>query len=167
MVVSAKHEALNERLVAFLPELDSRYGRTPLQYRRWYAPGDTLDNGEPVFVPADTDQGLKQDYVYCVSRKRFGEKIPAGYYHLLTPMAHEQLFLRLRRTKPHKGDRRNFQEIRRLVEYRCYASIPDDVQAAREAVLHAQTGRDVAGRFGNSLYLPLLTSVFLLGGGSS
>ena len=77
------HDSLNAAMVLMIPELDSDYALTPMQYRKWKKPEDTLDNGNFCFIASMENQGMKKDYIYAPQVPETKDEY-VGYYHLLT-----------------------------------------------------------------------------------
>lgn len=166
---SQAHVEINKKLVRWVPELDSDYGLTPLQFDRWRQPEEKLDSGEPCFLPAERDEGIKKDYIYVAKRRGMKDE-HVGYYHLRTQEAHVLAYQRLLSEHRPSVWRRcqcradpDYAEVKRLLYNRSVSPEPDDVVAARFALLGAQTGRDVAGRFGHASLFATLAAVLLLG----
>jgi hypothetical protein len=165
------HDSLNEKMISMIPEMDSEYALTPLQYRAWKKPEDTLDHGEPCFIASMKDEGIKKDYIYSGKFRGMKDK-DVGYYHLLTQEGQFIAYRRLVIQGPSFWSRccscgkrhTDFYQVRRLLYNRTICDEPDDLVAARMRLVGAQSGADAGSRFGNSTYLPLLTSLFLIGG---
>mmetsp|Transcript_8773 Transcript_8773/g.16740 ORF Transcript_8773/g.16740 Transcript_8773/m.16740 type:complete len:179 (-) Transcript_8773:29-565(-) len=166
------HDSLNAAMVRMIPELDSTYGLTPMQYRAWKKPEDTLDNGDPCFIASMDDQGMKKDYIYA-PKTRVMKDEDVGYYHLLTQEGQFIAYRRLIAQGPSFwirccsccccGQRNtDFFEVRRILYNRTICKEPNDIVAARMRLVGAQSGGDMASRFGDASLLPTLTSVFLM-----
>ena len=164
------HEDMNEKMISLVPELDSEYALSPLQFDRWRTPEEKVDSGDPCFLPSPTDQGLKKDYIYAPQRKGTKDE-HVGYYHFRTQEAHILAYQRLIAEGPScccwtpccaSGDP-VYKQVQRLLYNRTVSPDPDDILAARAALLGSQTRGDAAGRFGKAAYLPTLVTVLLVG----
>ena len=125
--------ATNETLIKFLPELASLYGKYPLRYHRWLSPGERGPNGEPCFITASQDMGVKHPYVWGNQ----GSK-GAGYYHLLTKAAYTILYNKLKDNPPEgyivccscsqkaRLDREEWEFVKRIIYHRHASTVPDD-----------------------------------------
>mmetsp|Transcript_25213 Transcript_25213/g.41881 ORF Transcript_25213/g.41881 Transcript_25213/m.41881 type:complete len:153 (+) Transcript_25213:245-703(+) len=84
----------NAAFAAFCPELKSKYAVYPFpaQYRAlWLKPSTTEKfQGKPIVMLSSQDRGLQEDYNYC----KVGP-LGKGYYHILTKVAHVNLYNRL------------------------------------------------------------------------
>jgi hypothetical protein len=105
----------------------------------WVNPnGGTTSKGEPCFIAGQgKDQPMKEHYVFGAG------SMGSGYYHLLTRDSYHILYVRLRSTTPfsccscfNKEAQKAFNDhddITRLCYNRSVATIPDDLQAAKDA----------------------------------
>jgi hypothetical protein len=72
---------MNEQMVAWVPELASRWAATPMAANnRWLKPSEQTDRGQACYIPAEEEQERRQDYIWMPRHK----DLPAGYYHLAT-----------------------------------------------------------------------------------
>lgn len=172
---SQYHADMNRAMVELVPELDSQWATAPMAYSRWRRPDETLDNGDPCFIPyepADRKQEVprKQDYIYMKKRK----DLEAGYYHLRTQEAYVEVFYRLRKNAPplcsccrrkdHPNiSRKEYRKVKELIYNRVLAEEPNDVWAAQMRMVHITSIGGQAKAFGKSMYLPALTSSILIG----
>jgi hypothetical protein len=137
MVVQSA-ETINKAFDLTAPELKSQYARYPMKYARWLGFNEKYD-GKPTFIAADTDQGFKQDYVYCKHAPN-----GKGYYHLLTKVSHVNLFSRILSEGAGAGclcnkdfAKHDSWDTTRLVVYaRTRCSRPDDDDAKEQGVDH-------------------------------
>lgn len=145
--ISASRAAeVNEQMKRVAPELDSSYATYPLSIQSgqklWVDPAKgKTSKGEPVFIKGDgrptaTTQ-VKPDYVYGAGPLGF------GWYHLLTRDSYNALYRRLQSTQPSmccafsKAARRqvsDHEEVTKICYNRSVASVPDDLQAAKDAM---------------------------------
>lgn len=72
---------MQQKIVRYVPELDSKHAAFPMEHENWLAPNGKAPDGAPGFVEGPNN-GRKQDYVYAR-----GLNGP-GYYHVLTKYAH-------------------------------------------------------------------------------
>jgi len=162
---SEVHETLNLKMALMIPELDSDYALTPLQFQFWKKPEDKMDNGDPCFIASAQDNGMKKNYIYAPKARGMKDE-DVGYYHLLTQEAQIIAYRRLVKEGPsfwarccRKKEHEDFFKVKRLLYNRTISKDPDDILAARARLLGAQTGTDAASRFGKAAYLPTLTTV--------
>jgi hypothetical protein len=95
---------MNSRMADLVPELDSKFARTPMYRSRRYSPSDDYEEDVPCFISANEQEGkLKQDYIWMPKRK---EDLQAGYYHVSTQEAFVQAYDLFRRRIPRRGLRR-------------------------------------------------------------
>jgi len=135
--LEASDVTTNEMLVKFLPELASSYGKYPLRYNRWLSPGERGPNGEPCFISAPHNMGIKEPYVW-------GHREPkgTGYYHLLTKAAYEVLYSRIKDDPPVDGflccftcskearnEREEWEYVKQIIYHRHLALVPNDSAA--------------------------------------
>ncbi len=140
--------------MAYLPlpifqELKSPYARYPLSAQSgrtmWVNPnGGKTSKGEPCFIAGQgkVQPIIKEHYVYGAGTLGW------GYYHLLTRDSYNILYVRLSNTTPYmccscfnKEATRAIDEhdhITRICYNRSVASIPDDIQAAKDAEAKAR-----------------------------
>lgn len=137
-MTSAELQSFNADMIRIAPELDSVYGRYPIRFKNWLDPSSSTDKGEPCFI-ASPDIGVKQNYVY--GRGPLGN----GYYHLLTKPAYVNLYGRLQSSAPSPGcccfggnDYQTYQGVKDVMYNRYVGSIPDDVQAKKDALSKAK-----------------------------
>jgi hypothetical protein len=158
---------VNEQMVAWIPELASKWAATPMANNRWLKPSEKTDRGHACYIAAEVEQGRRQDYIWMPRRK----DLPAGYYHLATQESYIQInYLVRKRGKPGifrkaktKEERKLYRQIKDLLHNRLTTDEPDDVHAQQLKVLRVQSGGATAAAFGKAAYLPTFTSVFLLG----
>ena len=135
-------EATNAKLVKFVPELSSDYAKYPMTRDRWLSAKEKGPKGEPCFI-AGPSVGPKPDYVY--GRGTFGE----GYYHLLTKQSYCIVYARHLNEYPggccpcfsSKAVRKELDEyddVRLILHARSVATIPNDGQAAQDALAGAK-----------------------------
>ena len=92
-------ERINEKMIEYVPELDSEYARTPHLEDEWLQPQDVLGNGSPCFVvhPGDSSQveemPFRQDYIWVPGD--VNKELLAGYYHLSTREAYCEALRRI------------------------------------------------------------------------
>lgn len=158
------HKKMNEKMGQLLPELENnQLILTPMARNKWFKPTDTLDTGEPCFIPAASDikTGVS-DYVWMPKRK----ELPAGYYHLRTQEAYIQLYTLIRQRKVplyqrvfqrRKEDFKLHRKVEKLFYLRLNAEVPNDIQAARMHLLNIQADSGKNAAFGKAAYLPVLT----------
>lgn len=138
-------DEMNAKLVKFLPELASSYGKYPLQYNRWLSPGERGPNGEPCFIRVPKDGGVKNNYVW--GKGPNGQ----GYYHLLTKAAYDNLYVNIINMPPSscccvcsaaaRKEMDEWEDVKKLIYSRSVSPSPDD-GVARQAVTAA--AKDVA-----------------------
>jgi hypothetical protein len=157
---------MNEQMVAWVPELASRWAATPMANNRWLKPSEHTDHGQACYIAAEEEQGRRQDYIWMLRRK----DLPAGYYHLATQEAYIQINdLVRKRGKPgifrkvDKEERKLYRPIKDLLHNRLTTDEPDDVHAQQLKILRLKSAGGTAAAFGKAAYLPTLTSVLLLG----
>lgn len=125
----------------FCPELNASYVQYPMRRDRWLNFGETFQ-GEPTYIAAAQDEGLKKGYVYC---KR-APKGP-GYYHVLCKTSYVNLYTRLmahgpprsglfRRKKVDPREVKAFDMARRVIYGRSRCSRPDDIDAIEQQLDH-------------------------------
>ena len=136
-------EEMNTKMVALCPELGSEYAKYPLKGKQWLSPKAKVSGDEYAFIASETDNGPKPDYVYGTGS--FGR----GYYHILTRQAYKVLYGRLTRERPpltcclcsSAAARQNsidWEHVKTLCFNRSVATIPDDDQARKDAIVAAQ-----------------------------
>mmetsp|Transcript_8403 Transcript_8403/g.17434 ORF Transcript_8403/g.17434 Transcript_8403/m.17434 type:complete len:181 (-) Transcript_8403:74-616(-) len=95
----AQQERINEKMIEYVPELDSKYALTPRHDDEWRSPRDVLGNGNPCFVmyfgtESELEETpIKQDYIWIPDDVH--EELLAGYYHLSTREAYREVFRRI------------------------------------------------------------------------
>lgn len=175
-----KEETFNDRvnraMTASLPELDSAFSLCPMAYDKWREPHETVDNGDPCFIPCTTDMGRKQDYIY-VPRPRDKSHPKPGYYHFQTQEAHVEAYhrwvalptprrpgltLSKSQKKEMRQERKTYFEVKRVLLNRTWCPEPDDLQAARLALVNTQSAGSTKKAAAHSTLLPALTSSLLL-----
>lgn len=154
---------INQAMKQYLPETDGcRYADFPLHRARWLRPDErTPDDATSCFIatgPELPDQGVRRGYVW-------GGRGPAGagYYHLTTHVAHQLLYRRITRRRVETGTpepgfcscclgddvdprqkmpkgvkRDDIDDLRLLYHARSVATVPDDIQAGKDALAQAQ-----------------------------
>lgn len=137
---SYKPEEVNAAFDLIEPEiLSSPYARYPMQFERWLGFDEKFE-GNPSFIPSNTDEGFRKNYVYC----KYGP-VGKGYYHLLTKVSWNNLYSKLMNEGPGtgcgcSGDSRGrvdaHDTTRRIVYNRSRSNIPDDYKAAEQAINH-------------------------------
>jgi hypothetical protein len=137
-MTASNHEAMNIKMVKFVPELASQYATYPMTRTRWLTTDELTPEGKPCFVKSNGIRELKVDYVF--GRGRFGE----GYCSLLTKTAYVILYARMTQETPgglccncSKQARKEYDEfddVRRIVYNRSMATIPNDTTAAHDAI---------------------------------
>lgn len=65
-------------------------------------------------------------------------------------------------TKSNNVTRSEYAEVKRLIHNRVIAKEPDDVQAARMALLKASTDGGKAAAFGQAAYLPTIMTLLAI-----
>jgi len=129
---------VNKQLAMICPELASEYAQYPLARDRWLKFEETID-GQLVFIAADNDEGVKDNYVYC----KVGMK-GKGYYHLLTKVSYVNLYSRVGNSPPGGccgGDREEmaaWETTKMYVYNRSRAPRPDDTAGAKASVDHME-----------------------------
>ena len=116
----------------------------------WVKPdGGRTDKGEPCFIAGQgKNQPMKEDYVYGAGSLGY------GYYHFLTRDSHKILYRRLQSetmfaccscfNKEATKAIDEKDEISRLCYNRSVATIPDDIQAAKDAEANARAAAEAA-----------------------
>ncbi|KAL7490732.1 hypothetical protein ACHAWT_000269 [Skeletonema menzelii] len=146
MVVSQTcADEINAKMARIAPVLKSPYAQYPLSAQSgrsmWVNPdGGRTAKGEPCFIAGQgKDQPImKEHYVYGAGSLGF------GYYHLLTRDSYKILYIRLQSSTPYvccscfnKEATRaldEHDEITRICYNRSVATIPDDIQAVKDAL---------------------------------
>jgi hypothetical protein len=131
------NEEINQCLIKLLPELDSKYAKYPMTFKKWKQLGDKGPNGEPMYLKNhNQNSGIKKNYV-------FG-KGPGGpaYYHLLTKNAYINLYTRISSMCPatcgcacNKEARDAMDEwdcVKRVIQARYQSRVPDDKGATQQ-----------------------------------
>ena len=141
-ISQARADEVNEKMGRVAPELASPFAKYPLSAKSgrnmWVNPnGGTTSKGEPCFIQGQgKTQPMKQHYVYGAGSMGF------GWYHLLTRDSYRALYNRLHSTAPvpccafSKEARKalhDHDDITRICYNRSVASIPDDLQGAKDA----------------------------------
>jgi hypothetical protein len=134
--MTQSREAINAKLEKIVPEIAaSIYGKYPMQGSRWLSLTELSPEGKPTYLKQSND-GAKTDYTYG----------NGAYYHLLTKSAHKLIYNRTLNAAPsslcpcflsvearqHLND---YDEVLQILFFRTSASIPDDAQAARDAMM--------------------------------
>ena len=164
---------LNELMTRLVSELDSDYAAFPMKQTRWCSPKETLDNGSPLFIAAESEDNVKQDYIWMQERKGL-RTLQAGYYHLRTHEAYIEVYSRLKKvpTGPlgtllqSKRDRQAYTKLMEVIENRLMCDIPNDTEAARMRGVSA-TAPKSRGAYSRrspkkkTNYMPTVTAVSL------
>ena len=139
-----KVDKINAVMANVAPELASPFAKYPLSAQSgrslWVNPtGGKTSNGEPCYIKGSESQirQIKEHYVYGSG------SLGIGYYHLLTRDSYSALYARLHNSLPVACCCFSSKEVRkeaddhdtvmRICYNRSVASIPDDLQAARDA----------------------------------
>jgi len=165
---------MNRIMIELIPELDSEWATAPMAFGRWRRPDETIDNGDPCYIASAKDTGFRQNYIYMKRRK----DLPAGYYHLRTQEAYVEVYWRLchckkappmfpfMRRRKHSSSivctRNEFKQVKTIIYNRVVCKEPNDIWAARMALLSTASAGGQAAGFGKALYLPTLTTTILL-----
>jgi ferredoxin len=152
-------EEINKQMAHYLPELASKYATYPLHRDRWLQPQEKGDKGEPCYIKAAVDEGLKMDYVFGAGPYGF------GYYSLLTKASYQNLWSKINTLAPTdclgcfacgKAARKAYDEwddVKRIVHNRQAATIPDDVKGAQDALIDAQNTAEAHEMYNNNIGL--------------
>lgn len=142
-IITKPAKELNASMIKFLPELDSDYARYPMNYDRWYQPGETAPNGKPCFVKGSDPSVVKKDYTYCKNGP-----LGPGYYSLLTKVAYVNLYSKHDSNQPgmcgcacNAQDRKAIDEhddVKRLLYGRQMSPKPSDKAAETRAMQESQ-----------------------------
>jgi len=132
----------NAKMVRFCPELASQYAKYPLQGKQWMNPSAKSPKGDPLFISAPKGSALKMDYAHGAGRKGW------GYYHMSTVDSYKILYARLTMEMPGgcccavtpsaMKEVSEWDDVKTICYNRSVASIPDDVQAKKDAISIAQ-----------------------------
>ena len=138
-------DEMNAKMANVAPELASEYARYPLKRKAWINPEGKTAKGEPCFIQANGKASMKMDYVYGAGPKGF------GYYHLLTRDSYVNLYHRLQKEAPvccctcspsfrmvSQKEISDHDDVVRIIYNRSVGSIPDDEQAAADAIAIAR-----------------------------
>merc|ERR1712125_169064 len=137
-----KPDEVNEAFAAICPgELTSKYAMYPIRApynERWLKVTEEFE-GKPVFIKALKDEGIKTDYIWCKNGTR-----GKGYYHVLTKIAYNNLYSRLKSEGAGAGccglgDLKRADQhdtVCRIVYNRARCNRPDDVAGAEQAIDH-------------------------------
>ncbi|KAL3913303.1 MAG: hypothetical protein SGILL_006549 [Bacillariaceae sp.] len=150
-LVNKPADVLNRNMQKFLPELASEYSKYPMHHSGdWCQPNDTGPKGEPCYIPAASDNGIKMDYVFC---KKAPAGYATGYYSLMTQAAYANLYIKLQSNRPttsgcgcSKADRQaldDYDDCKQILWARQSSPKPDDTIAAQHALSGA---KDTANR---------------------
>jgi hypothetical protein len=139
--------SVNKLLVAYFPELNSPYGKWPLEVEPcvWLDPLASRTpklpipknaEGQPAFIPTKENAGFREDYVWGTGPRG------RGYYHLLTQTSYKILLQRLGSVAVpcscFSSKARKAMEQKRMVHIiisnRANGSVPNDSSAAKEGV---------------------------------
>ena len=136
-------DEVNEAFALFCPELKPHYSQYPMEHDRWLNFKEKID-GKPTFVSADTNEGFKEDYVWCKNGP-----VGRGYYHVLTKTAYVNLYSRLMMSEgggaagcgctPKRkvlGTADQHDTARRIVYARSRCSRPNDFDAQEQQIDH-------------------------------
>lgn len=116
------------------------YLLVPFIVQMWVDPRGKTAEGKPLFIKGEGSQepARKDDYVYGPG------PLGWGYYHLLTRVSYEILFRRMHSstpfvcccfaTKEARMQLSDHEDVRLIMYNRSVASIPDDKQAAKDAI---------------------------------
>ena len=142
--------AINTKLEMIVPEIAaSKYGKYPMHGIRWLPLTDFSPEGKPIFQK-EPNVGPKTDYVYGTAA--YGQ----AYYHLLTKPAYTILYNRVMKDAPSRicpcclsvearQYMKDYDEVLEILLFRAKASIPDDAQAAKDAMMDAKNKAEFAG----------------------
>ena len=151
-LVSKPADVLNKSMQDFLPELASEYSKYPMHHKEWLRPEQQGPKGEPCYIAATTDEGMKMDYVFC---RLVPQGYHVGYYSLMTPIAYVNLYkIKLPAARPQttsgcgcsKADREAldaYDDVKRILWARQMSPQPDDTIAGQHALSGA---KDTANR---------------------
>ena len=171
------NDRVNRAMTDSLPELDSSFSLCPMAFDNWRQPHETVDNGDPCFISSKIDTGRKQDYIY-VPKPRDKSHPNPGYYHFRTQEAHVEAYHRwlalptprrpgIGLSKAEKSLKRRqreiYFEVKRVLFNRTWCPEPDDLQAARLALVNTQSAGSTKKAAAHSTLLPALTTSLLLG----
>lgn len=165
------HLDMNRKMTEIVPELNSKWSLMPMAIGNWRNPEDVLDNGDSCFIPAEIDYELKKDYIWMPQRK----DLAAGYYHLRTQESYIEVYDRFRRAKPRRKLRKKskteedqlYDKVNDVLYNRLLTDKPSDLHASRMRLLSVTTKGGKYAAFGKASYLPVLTTVLLLGLGGA
>ena len=170
------NDRVNRAMTAALPELESSFSLCPMAFDNWRQPHETVDNGDPCFIPSTEDLGRKQDYIY-VPRPRDKSHPTPGYYHFRTQEAHVEAYHRwlavptprrpaIGLSKAEKAqqrqERQTYFDVKRVLLNRTWCPEPDDLQAARLALVNTQSAGSTKKAAAHSTLVPALTTSLLL-----
>jgi hypothetical protein len=116
---------------------------------RWLQLTELTPEGKPTFLK-EPYVGPKTDYVY--GTVLYGQ----AYYHLLTKSAYTMLFNRVQKEEPlslcpcflsveARQNLNDYDSVLEILLFRSRASIPDDAQAARDAIMDAKNQAEGQG----------------------
>ena len=133
-------DEVNRKLVWFLPELASEYGKYPIERKKWLSPEDVVTpKGQPCYIKGK-NEGIKMDYVYG--------KGPCGpgYYHLCTKTAYVNLYTRIANecpvgicsfTNAARVQYEEWDDVKRIIHARQLATKPNDQIALEDQISNA------------------------------
>jgi hypothetical protein len=114
------------------------------------------------------------NYVFCRTKGDF----EAGYYHIRTQEAYKELYARLCqegapgvscccfRVGKARKEHEDYMKVKKIVYTRSISSEPNDVLAARSAVMGSSANKEKLDRGREAAFLPLTISSILLQGGA-
>ena len=140
--MSPSAEEMNAKMAALCPELGSEYAKYPMKGKKWLSPAAKVSGDERAFIAAATETGPKPDYVYG------NGEAGTGYYHMYTRPAYKILYARLTKERPPmacccspaaaRKTYEDWDDVKTICYNRSLATIPDDVQARKDAISAAQ-----------------------------
>mmetsp|Transcript_28013 Transcript_28013/g.44054 ORF Transcript_28013/g.44054 Transcript_28013/m.44054 type:complete len:180 (-) Transcript_28013:1213-1752(-) len=177
-ISQARADEVNAKMARVASELTSPYAKYPLSAQTgrsmWVNPsGGRTAKDELCFIAGQgKDEPMKKpDYVYGPGTMGY------GYYHLLTRDSYKILYVRLQSAAPvaccscfNKEATRaidEHDEVTRICYNRSVATIPDDIQAAKDAEAKARGTAKVVYNYTQNEQLFLngvQTAAFLAGG---
>lgn len=131
---------LNQNMIKFIPELDSKYATYPMSFDRWLEANETSPEGTKCYLKGP-NSGIKKHYIFGAGKFGF------GYYHLLTKYAWQNAYSRINQSPPggccsFSAEARRaadqWDDVKRLMYNRSVATKPDDGVAAKDALSEAK-----------------------------